>query len=268
MTTDGHDPVAQTITVQPILPAEAVIVCGSNFLHSLAECERAVAHISITDAATAQEAADIQQRLTGAGRKLEEVRVKLKAPFIEKGREIDAAAKEPAGRIDAAKLGIARKLVAYQQAQAEVARKAEAERQKELARLEKLAQEERAKAAEVLRQAAEAAKKSSAPVIEIDFDDPPPEPVKTEVEKQIDAVKYAPAVVAAKPAGISYRVYLIIESIDVAKLPDRFVVRTANEKAIRAAFCSGWKDGDKLPECAGVAFKIDRSAVSTGRGDF
>lgn len=263
----------ETITLQPVTPSVAIVLCDGAFLTTLANVEARIATLKVSDAESAQVAADLQQRLTTAGRKLESARTELKAPFIAKGREIDEASRVPAQRIEQAKDRLKRQLLAYAEEQARIAREAEVARQKELARLEaiRVAEEKaaQAKAAELARQAAEAAAKSKAPTMDLDFDDEPAAPVqKTETEKAIEAVQFAPAPVAAKPTGVRFKSSIRIASIDLAALPETFVVRTANERAIRATFCVGWKDGDPLPECPGVSFSIDRTAVSTGRDTF
>lgn len=200
------DPVVQTITVAPIEPATPVVVCDSKFLSTLAHIEREVAHLAVNDGQSAQLAADLTQRLTKAGRMLEDARQKLKAPFLAKGREIDEAAKAtPAS--------------------------------------------------------------SAIDLDDLDIPDDLP-PQKTEAEQALEAAKYAPAPAPVKPVGVAFRATLRIASIDVNKLPDMFVVRTANEKALRATFCTGYKDGDPLPTCDGVVFAVDRVPISTGKADF
>ncbi len=261
-----------TITLQPVTPSVAIVLCDASFLSTLANVEARIATLKVSDAESAQVAADLQQRLTTAGRKLESARTELKAPFIAKGREIDEASRVPAQRIEQAKDKLKRQLLAYAEEQARIAREAEIARQKELARLEaiRVAEEKvaQAKAAELARQAAEAAAKSKAPTMDLDFDEEPLPVQKTETEKAIEAVQFTPSPVAAKPSGVMFRSAIRIASIDLAKLPESFVVRTANEKAIRATFCTGWRDGDPLPECPGVVFGIDKTAVSTGRSTF
>ncbi len=270
MTTSGHNPVAQTVTLQPILPAEPIVLCNASFLHTLSVVERDVAHLAITDAQSAQSAATLLQRLTTAGTVLENARIELKQPFIAKGREIDAAAKGPADRIEAAKRVVKNSQVAWAEEQARIARKAEAERQAELARLEAIrVAEERAaqeKAAALAKLAAQSRAKTKMAIEVADFDDEPPQ--KTETEKAIDRVKYAPAVVAAKPAGIVYKVTLVIDHVDPAKLVDVFVERVPKLAALRATFCTGWREGDAIPEVPGVAFRVQRDVASSGRSEF
>ena len=262
-----------TITLQPVSPSAPIVLCDGTFLSTLANVESRIADLKVTDAESAQAAADLQQRLTTAGRKLESARTELKAPFIAKGKEIDEAAKKPAARIEAAKKLLAMRLLDYAQEQDRKRREAEEIRQKELARLEaiRLAEERaaQAKAAELARQAAEAAAKSKAQVMELDFDDEPAPPVeKTETEKKIEAVQFAPSVVAPPPSGVAFKSSLRIKDVDVSKLPDAFVIKTANASLIRTTFCVGWKDGEPIPVCTGVTFSVDKQAVSTGRNVF
>lgn len=271
--------VDQTITLPAITPATPLILCSSGFLHTLATVERDVANIAVGDAQAAQLASTLLQRLTKAGTELEKARAELKAPFIAKGREIDDAAKAPALRIEAAKTVIKGKVTQWQLEEQRKARVAEEARQAELRRLEalRLAEERAAaeKAAALARQAAENAarlREAAAPTIDVDFDDGPAEPheppPKTETELAIEAVRFAPAAVAVKPSGLAFKCSLRIASVDVHKLPDVFVVKTANQMAIRSTFCTGWREGQPLPECAGVVFEIDRTPVSTGKAVF
>lgn len=273
------DAIARQITVQPVTPAEPLVVCSSRFLHTLAYVEREVAHLSITEPGGAQVAATYLQRLTRAGADLERVRTELKAPFIAKGKEIDDAARAPAARFKAAKTVLKQKVTAWQAEEQRKAREAEAARQAELRRLEaqrfKEEREAREKSDRLAREAEEAAAKlraSAAPTVEVDFGDdvelPPEPPPKTATEIAIEQVRYAPPIVAAKPSGLAFRTTLKIASIDITKLPEVFVIRTANERAIRATFCQAYRDGDPLPECSGVSFEVERTPVSTGRQTF
>lgn len=266
----------QTITLAPVLPNEPIVLCNSGFIHTLATVEREVANIAVNDGPAAQAASTLLQRLTKAGIELEKARTELKAPFISKGREIDEAAKAPALRIEAAKTLVKQKVSAWQLEEQRKARVAEEARQAELRRLEalRLAEERAAaeKAATLARQAAENAAKlreAATPAIDVDFDDGPQEPPpKTATELEIERVKFAPAVAAAKPQGIAFKCNLRIASVDVNKLPDVFVIKTANQQAIRATFVVGWREGQPIPEVAGVVFEIDRTPVSTGRAVF
>lgn len=95
--------------------------------------------------------------------------------------------------------------------------------------------------------------------------EPPP---KTATELAIEAVKHAPAVVVERPRGVAFRVSLRHVVTDLAKLPEPFVKRQANDMAIRATYCTGWKDGEPLPECPGCRFEIERTPVDTGRALF
>lgn len=279
------DPITQTITIPPILPAQGVILADANFVSTLAKVELEVAHLKVSDAQSAQQASDLQQRLTTAGKKLEAMRKTVKAPFLAKCDEIDAAAKAPALRIEAAKTALKGLLTTYDLEQQRIAREAEIARRKELARLEAIRLQEEAetrrKAEEVARIAAEAAAKAEAEaekarmaglpppeVMEfIDFPDDTPPP-KTATEIAIETVRHAPAVVVVRPMGTRFKVRLIHRVESVAALPEPFIVKTANDAAIRATFCAGWKDGEPLPVCSGVRFEVDRQPESTGRAVF
>lgn len=108
------------------------------------------------------------------------------------------------------------------------------------------------------------------PPMEVSFDDeaaaePPP---KTATELAIEAVKHAPAVVVERPRGVAFRVSLRHVVTDLAKLPEPFVKRQANDMAIRAAYCTGYKDGEPLPVCPGVRFEVERTPIDTGRAVF
>lgn len=224
-----HDPITQTITVTPTLPPGPMVLCDAKFLHALAQVEREIAHLAITDAATAQTAANLLNRLTNAGTALEKARATVKAPILAAGRAIDDAARAPQGRIDKAKRDLNQALVNYRAEQQRAAEAAERARKEAEAR------------------AAEQAKRVTVPILDLD-----------------DCEEVAPPVAPAQPAGVAFRAYLRIASIDVTKLPEKFIIRTADEKALRSAFVQGWKDGDPLPECAGVVFTVDRMAVSRG----
>lgn len=279
------DPITQTITIPPILPAQGVILADANFVSTLAKVEMEVAHLKVSDAQSAQQASDLQQRLTTAGKKMLASKKVAKSGFQSKIDEIEALAKKVDARIEAAKDHLKGLLTAWDQEQQRIAREAEIARQKELARLEAIRVQEEAetrrKAEEVARLAAEAATKAEAEaekarvaglpppeVMEfIDFPDDTPPP-KTATEIAIEQVRHAPAVVVQRPMGTRFKVRLIHRVESVAALPEPFIVKTANDAAIRATFCAGWKDGEPLPVCSGVRFEVDRQPESTGRSVF
>lgn len=267
------DAIAQIVSVAALVPATPFIVCDSPFLHTLAVVERDAAHLAITGVDTAQAAATMLQRLTTAGTRLESVRQTLKAPLLAKGREIDAAAAAPAGRIEATKNLLKKKVADYDTEQRRLLAEAERARQAEIKRLQALAAaeeaERRRKADELAAQLAASAAASKKPVFEFEDDDPVEPAPQTATEKALGAVMAAPAVIAEKPAGIAYRVALLIDSADVAKLPEMFLLpREVNEVALRATFCRGWKENDPIPECPGVAFRVQRTVVATGKDQF
>ncbi len=267
----------EVIDVELVPLPSPLRLASPAFITSLREVETLIASLKVTDAASAQAAATLQQRLTKAGTTLEATRKALKQPFREQAEKIDAIAAGPAGRIERAKRTLKDALTAYDDECRRIAAKAEEDRRKELARLEaiRLAEEKAAKdkadalakeVAEAARLREEAAKAANKPLPpEEDFGEVPPAepPPKTETEKAIEAIQYAPAVAAPKPEGIVWRTTLIPTVTDVKALPEIFCIRTANLQAIRSTFCTGYKSGDPLPTCAGVTFTPKREPVGS-----
>lgn len=267
----SHDSVAQQVIITPVLPAAPLVLCAPAFLTTLGQVEREVAHITITDAQSAQAAANLLQRLTSAGSQLEKVRTDLKAPYLAIGRQIDDAARAPAKRIEDAKTLIKRKTAEFAEAERRRVVEEERKRREEIARLEAQRKAEE----EAVRKRAEELAKATPPVdiLVIDDDAPAGEtieygPPKTPTELALEKARYsAPAPVAA-PVGVRWNCTLRIKEVDVKKLPEPFVIRTADMVAIRKLYCQGWKEGDPVPEVAGVTFEIDKQPVSTGRSVF
>lgn len=258
------------VTVFGDLPAMPLVVVESSFMGDLLLIEGHVSDLSIKDAKGAQQAATLLASLTQAGTKLEAARKAVKEPFLQKCREIDEAPKPVATRIEKAKILLRQKLTAHQEAEQKKAAELERQRQVEIARLQKLKDEEdtrlRKEAEELEKQIAANQKANVELVDEPDFEmEPPP---KTEVEIQLEKAKFTPAVVAPKTVGIAFRCTLRIKSVQVNGLPDHFVLKTADERAIRGAFCSGWQEGHPLPSCPGVVFEVEKTPVSTGRSTF
>lgn len=274
------------ITITPSIPPAPYVLADPAFTATLADCEKRISELKITTPASAQIAADLQVRLTRAGKELEAKRAELLRPALDWQALINSTARPVATRIDAAKKVLSDGLSDFKIEQDRIAAEAERARQSEIARLERirLAEEKEAKrkSDEIAQQLAtmeaarlaklsEQQKKDEADLAFPDELIPEQElspPEKTETEKMLEAVKFAPAVAVAAPSGVSFKETLVIDTIDVAKLPDIFVTRVAKEAAIRASFCTGWASGQALPECAGVTFRIDRKTVSTGRAKF
>jgi len=266
------------------LPPAPLILASTGFLRTLAEVEQQARSLEITDAASAQLAASLQIRLTEAGTQLEKQRKALKAPFIEINRRIDEAARAPAERVDVAKNLLKHALTRFDTEQRRLAAEREQARLAEIARLEKIRQaeidSENKRKAELDRIAKEAADKAAAAPTappmdfdeEVSFDEEPPAPVpvaeKTAAQVALENIQHAPAAPVARPSGITFKVTLVPVVVDVMKLPEPFIERTAKTKAIIATYCSGWREGNPIPECPGVRFEVKRDAVSTGRNTF
>ncbi len=268
-------------------PNHSLILADNKFLSTLRTVEATVAGLKITDAQSAQQAADLLQRLTSAGTTLEKSRTMLKAPYLALMKQIDEAARAPQARIDVAKRSLSQAQTAFAQEQTRIAREAEQKRLADIAALEaKLAKERKDAAdkaaliAEQVRKeqeqkAAEAEKARIAGIVPVEEEnwDLPAEPVpevvqKTETEKQIEAIRHAPAPVVAKPSGIREVVTLYPHLVDIDQVPDCFVQKTLRLAQIQSVYCKGFKDGDKIPVVSGIRFEVQRTTQSTGRGGF
>lgn len=263
------------IIFEPILPPMPMVLADQKFLATLNEVEAQVNAVKIVDAQSAQHAANLQARLTGAGKKLDDARLAMKRPFLDINKLIDEVSKAPNDRIEELKKKLRHAQIQWDIYQRKAAADAEAARVIELERLEKIrvaeAEETKRKADEIAKAAADAAKNSMLPMMDVDFGDeplPPPPVQKTETEKKIEAVKYAPAAVIQKPVGIAFRVSLRFKIENMAELPETFVIKTVNEMMIRGTFCNGYKEGEPLPVCPGVSFFVEKTPVSTGKSTF
>ncbi len=276
------------IQIDPIArPSHSLILADTAFMTTLKQVESTVETIKITDAQSAQQAADLLTRLTKAGTALEAQRVAIKRPYLTLMAAVDAAAKVPQARIDAAKRTLSKLQTDFAMEQARLARELEIKRLKDLADLEaKLARERKEaadKAAAIAEQVrreqeerakvVEAARVAGLPVEETeDWGDTvtvDPEPVaKTATEIEIEAVRFAPAPVVAKPVGVKTVVTLFPRVKDIDLIPAPFITKTFKLAAAQATFCRGWREGDKLPECPGLEFEIQREVRSTGAAGF
>lgn len=250
------------------LPATPLTLIDSGFMTDLALSEAHVGSLKITDAKSAQEASRLLSSLTSAGTRLESERKKVKQPFKDICDAIDAAPKPIAFRIEQAKTVLRGKLTAHQEAEAKAAAERERIRLAEIARLQKIKDEEDRKLreeAERLAAEIEANRKAGQRVIDDPDFDMEPAP-KSETEIALERAQFSPVVAPVKPAGVAFRCTLRIKSTQISALPDHFVVKTADEVALRRTYCVPWKEGQPLPVCPGVVFEIDRTPVSTGRG--
>jgi hypothetical protein len=258
------------LTVPVEAPALPLILADSSFVEHLDAVEKMVSEIVVTDASSQQLAATVLNGLTKDAKQIEDQRVSLAAPFLAIQRAIMDAAKPVQTRITVIKSTLNQKLLAFQQAEAERARKAEAERQAELARLEKIRQKEEADrlAKEEADRKAAAALAAKLPAeddnLDIPEDAPAPLP-PTKVEQQIAAVRYAPAIAPARAAGIKYVVALKHEVLNAALLPREFQIISADDRKIRAMYCVGYKEGQPLPQVPGVRFVVEKNIAGTGR---
>jgi hypothetical protein len=255
------------ILVPATLPPVPLVIANEPFLKQLHFYEERIKVMAVESPEAAQQAAEILTSMTKAGTLLNKTRLALNRPFLDIGKAINATAAEVDARIETVKTIVKKHLNAWTELENARLRKEEEARQAELAKLEAQRLKEEAEAA---AKAAELAAKAAPPIDEIEFDEAPEvaEPEKTETEKAIERVKFAPAPVASQPSGIRHRSRLLFNVYDVAKLPEQYILRTPNERLIRDAYVTGWKDGDPIPMLPGVSFKVDKTVESTGRGAF
>jgi len=280
------------VALVPAIRTGNLPLLDGGWLAALDRIEERVLALKIVDGASAQMASDLQRRVTTAGQDLKKARAAAKEPHLAATRAIDAALAAPEERIEKAKAALGQAQVGWIEAErlrvrreqeareAEIRRlreQAEREERERKAAAEKAAREaeaariakEKADAAEAEEQRKRLAAGQSVPLTleedepEPEMEEPPPPAPKSEAQVALEAALHAPAPVAAKPQGVAMRATLKIASVDVAKLPEPFVTRTANMAGLRATFCNGYKDGDPLPVCAGVVFEVERSAAST-----
>lgn len=275
----------QTINVEVVAPVMPLVLADSAFLSTLKAVDQQVMELKITDAQSNQQAADLTQRLTSAEKKLNEKRLALKRLFDPILTKIDETAKKPAERIARLKKILSDAQVAWIKYQKKLAEEADQKRLDDIARLEKLRLEEEAAAQKMADEAAAkiaaeqaALVAANPPALDVDFGDTPVDvelaatpaqaPQKTEIQRQLEAVRHAPAIVVPKAQGVRTVTTLTPVVIDVNKLPDMFVDRTAKIAAIKSTFCSGWKEGQPLPVLDGVRFDVKTEVQSTGRTGF
>lgn len=283
MTTAAQTPEAPPLHVALVAPAPhlPLILCTGGFMATLATVEAQTKELAvIKDAVGNQSAANLLSRATKAGTDLNRQRLELVRPYQDQIDAINLLAKQPGARLDAVKASLKVSQTNFVAEQRRLAEDAERARQAELRRLESIRLQEEAAAkkkaeeiAEQVRKVQEAAKSAGLPLeteLETEiWDELPPEvPQKTETERQIEAIKFAPAVVVAKAAGVREVTSLVPFVTDVNKLPDIFVEKTAKIAVIRSVYCAGHKKGDALPVLDGCRFEEQTTTVSTGRSAF
>ena len=263
--------------------APAAPLVDSKWVAALKSVIKQVKELVIKDQPSLQLAVNYQARLTEARKQLEAARKNVKAPFLAACKAIDAAADLPDSEARAAVERLRDLQINFAESERKRVAKEEADRQAEIARLKAIADAERAKAEkeaaaraeearineendrlERERKVKEAAAAGKPAPIELDFDEvappapeplpEPPPPVKSEAQVALEAALHAPAPKAAVAVGVQMRTTLEIGTLDVAKLPDCFVTKTANLQAIRAAFCVKWTPEMPIPQVEGVTF--------------
>ena len=235
------------LAIVPPPQASPIVLLKGDVVARIDDIAATAEVMSVTDAESAQAAADFMRSATALGKEIESARTEANAPALALQRAINAAVKEPAAKLDAAKRTLQRKVGEWQAEQDRKRRETEVLRLKELARIEA----EKRKAEDEQRRREEEALKANLPP-------PPPMPAPVAQEVVLPAVP----LVAPKIAGVRMRSTLVFEVVDAAQLPEALTVRLPDHAKIRAQFCALWRDGDPIPEVPGLRFAVDRKAVS------
>lgn len=223
------------LVVKTDLPGEVVVIRG-DVMAKVEQLRAKAGAMLVKDDESNTQAAMLLQEVTVLASDIEKARKKIKEPFLNAGREIDAAAKKATNPMDSAKGLLKGQMSDYAKQQAEAERKRQ--------------QEEAASCCTGDAGGGATSEGGDDDVfVDLDFDEPEAEP---------------PAKVA-KPAlaGVSIRkrIYPIVE--DFAKIPD--ALKVLNEQLVKQQYCQGWKDGDPLPEVDGLRFEVDIQPVASGK---
>ena len=235
------------LAIVPPPQASPIVLLKGDVVARIEDIAATAEVMSVTDAESAQAAADFMRRATALGKEIESARVEANAPALALQRAINAAVKEPAAKLDAAKRTLQRKVGEWQAEQDRIRREAEVLRLKELARVEA----EKRRAEEEQERKEEEARLANLP---------PPAPIPAPVAQEV--VLPAVPLVAPKIAGVRMRSTLVFEVVDAAQLPEALTMRLPDAAKIRAQFCALWREGDPIPEVPGLRFTVDRKAVS------
>ena len=235
------------LAIVPPPQASPIVLLKGDVVARIEDIAATAEVMSVTDAESAQAAADFMRRATSLGKEIEAARTEANAPALALQRAINAAVKEPAAKLDAAKRTLQRQVGEWQAEQDRKRREMEVLRLKELARIEA----EKRRAEEEQRRREEEAREANLP---------PPAPMPAPVAQEI--VIPAVPLVAPKIAGVRMRSTLVFEIVDASQLPESLTVRTPDSAKIRAQFCQLWREGDPIPDVPGLRFSVDRKAVS------
>jgi hypothetical protein len=266
-----------SIIVAPIVIPDRKALVDTKFVAALRSVIKQVKELVVKDGPSLQLAVNLQSRLTEAKKKLQAAHDEMKAPFLTVGRAIDQAIVGPNAQIEEAVQILRKAQVDFARAEADRVAKEQKERQAEIDRkqaavnAEKVRQEKeaaarleearlneeadaRARAAQTPQQAANALDIDEVAPPEPEPLPPAPPPAKSAAQIELERVLHAPAPVAAKAVGVQMRTTLEIEAVDVDKLPEPFVTRTANLQALKAAYCVKWTPEKPIPVVEGVIF--------------
>jgi hypothetical protein len=259
------------------MPPMPLLVVGGDTLARIDTLAASAKTLTIATAADADRCASIMRQAADLASAIELTRVALKAPVLELGRKIDAAAAGPLEKLRAVRAAVDGQLrqwaAAEQRRLAEETRRRQEEADRiaaERVRVEKervrLAEEEAARQ----RLAAESPEAPEAPEEPELFEDFSDIAVSSNANQAAElahqeAALQAPAPVFVRPAGVTFRTTLKFEVTNLDALPKIYVTRTVNEVAIRSTCCTGWKEGMALPIVPGLRFYAQKDPITARR---
>lgn len=265
---------AAALEVVSDVPVGALTIATGALMAQIAGLADSATEIEITDGASADFAGQCLNRVATLTKQIETARQTVKAPFLAKCSEIDAAAKRPTSTLASASAALRSKLSAWQTECDRRARAEEERRQAELRRIEqeRLAAEKAQRDAEEARRQAAAAPVAAANDF-ADLDDIAAQDAATTAQAEVARLTTAAAqlqetravLAPARPAGIAFRTTLKFDVTDVHSLPTNLVIVTANDAAIRAAYCTGWREGQPVPSVPGIRFVVEKLPIANAR---
>lgn len=246
--TDNLDPVTEAVESYKLALKE---FNDGRLLPRIEELLSKVSKVQVSNEDESGRAADFQRQLAAAAKAVDEERVRVKAPYLEAGRAIDAEAKNFSTRLDGAIRTVRTMIEDFGREQLRK-RRAEEARLEEEARQREAEAAERARAAEQARldaiEAGKPAPEPEPPVIdEEDYFAPPPPPPSRNFQTRGDYGSVATVATVWKSKVKDYKkAFKAVES--------NAGVREAIDKAIAARV----RSGDR--EIAGVEIYEDVAA--------
>jgi DNA repair exonuclease SbcCD ATPase subunit len=228
----------------------------------------------------AQEASDLLKQATQCFKSVESARLEVNRPLNSKIDQINALANGVKARLKSVQDTLKKHLDVYTAALEAKRKQEEAAKQAETQRL----LEEQRKIQQQLEERQKAAAAAAAPQTPVTGNKPltpevKPAPVANagaalaaqlaakrsqQITQEIKALAKT-EITPAKPAGIARTVSLEFDVVDVKLVPEFLLKpRVVDDSAVRAQYCTGWKEGDVIPSVPGLQFR-SATNIKSGR---